>query len=169
MLKGYNYPYATGVNNVLTVISSEEGSDKIIVNQYSKWGKNSYLAVNVKEDMSDIPNNSFVDGKIIDVKQIEDNRAEITLDKPLEKALEKGTKVRIHGVSGGYLYTNRRELKPGEEFVFASEIKKDEKFFYYSSAAFSKGVSYVIPIILSYSTVSGKDNTVLISDFSISY
>lgn len=168
MLKDFSYPYE-GINNILTVISSEKGDNKIIVDQYSKWSKGCYLAVNVQEDMSDVPNNSFVNGRIAEVKQIEDNRAEIIMDKPLEEALSNGAKVRIHGISGGYLYTNRKDMNPGEEFVFVSIVKKDDNSLRYSPDAFPRGVSYVVPILLSRSTDSSKSDTIVVSDFAISY
>ena len=165
-LDSRNYPL-NNINKILTVISSEEGSDKIIVDSVTKWGKNCYLAINAKDDLSDIPNNTFVNGKIVEVKELSNGQAEITMDKPLEKALEKGTKVRSHGVSGSELYTNRKELQPGEEKVFFSTIKRDDSFLQYSPKAFSRGVYSVVPLI--YSISSKEDNTVQISDYTIMY
>ena len=50
---------------------------------------------------------------------------------------------------------------------FASEAKA--KVLRYSSKAFSRGIYYVVPLILSYSVDPSKDNTVQISDFSVSF
>ena len=163
-----NYPYKD-TSKILTVISSEEGANKIIVDSLSEWKKKNYLAVNAKEDMSDIPECSFADGTIVDVKEIEDGHAEITLDKPLMKVLEKGTKVRVHGANGSYIYMNIVKLQPGQEELLSSTIAKDDAFLQYSSKAFSRGVYYAVPIILSYSSDPNNDNTILITDFRISY
>ena len=119
--------------------------------------------------MSDIPECSFADGTIVDVKEIEDGHAEITLSKPVMKVLEKGTKVRVHGAIGTYIYMNIVKLQPGQEELLSSTIAKDDTFLQYSSKAFSRGVYYAVPIILSYSSDPNNDNTILITDFSISY
>ena len=83
--------------------------------------------------------------------------------------IKEGTKVRIHGVGGSYLYTNLKVLQPGEEQVFTSTIEKDESSCEYSSKAFPRGVYYVVPLILSYSIDSSKVNTIQIYDYAISY
>ena len=163
-----NYPYRD-TSKILTVISSEEGSDKIIVDSLPEWGKKSCLAVNVKEDMSDIPECSFADGTIVDVKEIEDGHAEITLDKPVMKVPEKGTKVRVHGALGAYVYTNIVKLQPGQEELLSSTIAKDDAFLQFSSTFFPRGVYYAVPLIRSYSSDPNNDNTILVTDFSISY
>ena len=168
VLSPANYPYKD-TSKILTVISSVEGSDKIIVDSLPEWRKESSLAVNVKEDMSDIPECSFVDGTIVDVKEIENGHAEITLDKPVVKGLEKGTKVRVHGVIGAFIYTNIVDLQPGQEELLSSTIAKDDAYLQYSSKAFSRGVYYAVPMIRSYSSNPNNDNTILITDFSISY
>lgn len=167
-LNGRNYPYIK-TSSVLTVLSSQEGSDKVIVDSYPDWGKNCYLALNAKDDLSDIPNTTFADGKILEVKKMDDGKAEITLDKPLKSKLEEGTKVRVHGRSGAYLYTFNKRLQPGDEQIISSTIQKDDNFLEYSSKAFPRGTYYVVPIILSYSTDSNIENTILIQDFSIKY
>lgn len=167
-LDGKNYPYKN-LNKVLTVVSSEAGSDKIVVDSYSEWAKNCHLALNAEDDMADIPNVTIADGRIVDVKKLDDGKAEITVDKPFKTALEAGTKIRIQGQGGAYLYTNNKVLQPGEEAVFTSSVKKDDSFLEYSTKAFSRGVHYVRPLIFSYSTDSKEENTVEISDYTISY
>ena len=168
-LDGRNYPFKSN-NKVLGVISASEAGNKIIVDGYTEvWEKGCYLALNAKEDMSDIPNVQLVDGKILEIKKLENGQAEITLDKPLQSKIEEGTIVRVHGKSGSYLYSSSITLKPGEEQVFASTIQKDDSFLQYSPQAFSRGVYYVIPLILSYSTDPTQDNLILISNYSIEY
>ena len=156
-------------NKILNVISSSAGSNRIIVDSCTDWIKNGVIALNAKEDMSDIPNCSIVDGKIVEVRQLENGQAEIELDKPLKTAIERGTNVRIHRTGGGYIYTNTKVLAPGEEEEFKSTIKKDESSLEYSQKVISKGTYYVIPVILSHSTDPDKENTILIEDYTVSY
>ena len=168
ILRSSNYPYKD-INKVLTVVSSAAENSKIIVDAYPEWGKGCFLAINAKEDMTDIPSFTFADGVIKEIKQLENGQAEITLSKPLAKALGKGTKVRVHGVSGGYLYTHQAKLELGQEETFSSSIAKDNSFLQYSPKAFSRGAYYVVPLILSYSSNPDKQNTILISNYKISY
>ena len=134
-----------------------------------EWSKDCYLCIDAKEDMSDIPNVSFADGKIVDIVKLDDNRAEITLDKPNSSGIKTGTNVRVHGKSGAYLYAYSKTLNPGEECLISSEIQKDETLLQYTSKAFSRGVFCVVPIILSYSTDPSKENTILVEEFTTSY
>ena len=95
--------------------------------------------------------------------------SEITIDKPVKTALKMGAKIRIHKMSGGFLYTNSKVLQPGEEEVFTSSIKKDDTFLQFSPEAFSRGVYAVKPLILSYSVDNNEENIVVISDYTVSY
>jgi len=166
-LDGRNYPYKPS-NKVLNVVSSSSGSPILTVDSYSDWAKGCLLALNAKENQSDIPNNTFA-GTIVEVKQLENGQAEIVLDKPLKTELTKGTKVRVHGQTGAFLYTGYKVLQPGEEQVFTSSIQKDDAFLEYSPKAIARGIYCVMPLILSYSTDPSKENTIRISNFSISY
>ena len=64
---------------------------------------------------------------------------------------------------------NDKILQPGEMVTFKSAIKKDDNYFMFSLKAFCHGTYYVIPLILSNSLDSDKENTILITDFSVSY
>jgi hypothetical protein len=166
-LNGKHYPYKP-TSETLNVVSIVEESYKIIVDSYPEWDKGCFLALNAKDDMSDIPNNSFLDGTITEVKKIDNGQAEITVNKPLKK-IEKGMRIRIHGKSGAYRYTEVKVLQPGEEHTFTSSLRKDDSYLEYPSKGFPRGVYYVVPVILSYSVDSSKENTILISNFTVSY
>lgn len=168
-LSGSNYPFKN-VKNTLNLVSAKAGDNKIIVDSNpDAWEKNCYLAMDVKEDLSDIPNTTLADGKIVDVKPSDNGKYEITLSKPLTKDYPSGTKIRIHGKSGDYLYTNKLVLNPGEEKAFVFEIAKDEFCTQYTSDAIPRGANYLVPIILSYSVDANKDNTILIKDSIYSF
>jgi hypothetical protein len=166
-LFGRNYPFKN--NRVCHIVSADENSATIIVDSYPEWSKGCYVALNVKEDFSDIPNTALLDGTIVSVKEIENGYGEITLNKPLKKALEKGRSIRIHGAAGSYFYTNDKVLQPGEESTFISSIRKKEDSIVYSSKEFPKGVYYVKPLILSYSVEKDIENTIVISEYSTSF
>lgn len=163
-------PYKN-INKVLTVVSHEKSSNKIEVDSYSEWEKGCHLVLNATDDLSDFPNFTCIDSKIIDVKRLENNHAVIFFEKPVNNpSIKAGTKVRIHSIHGStFLYTNEKILQPGEESSFSSTISKDNSFFEFSSKALCKGTYYVIPIILSYSLDRSKENTVLIKDFNVSF
>lgn len=166
-INGRSFPYKPS-NKTLSIVSAQEGDSRIIVDSYTDWAKGCHLALNASEDLSDIPNNTFA-GTISNIKSLDDGKAEITLDRPLKTKIKEGTKVRVHGKSGAYLYTNIKVLQPGEEQTFTSTLKKDDSLLEFSSKAISRGSYYVVPIILSYSSDPNKENTILVSDYIISF
>ena len=163
-----NNPYKNNI--ILNVLSSEANSNRIIVDSFPDWEKGCYLVSNAKEDFSDFPNFSFLEGSIDEVKEITDKQVEITLDKPQKNAVKKGSKLRVQSKYGGtYLYTYEKTLNPGEEVSFSSEIRKDESFLKYSPSAFCRGTFYVIPVIQTFSINSDAEHTIQIRDWSISF
>ena len=157
-------------HKIMKVLNSEVNSNKIIVDSYPEWTNGCSLALNAKEDLSDFPNFSLEEGNIIDVKKISDDQTEITFDKPLKKAIEKETLVRIQAPNGyTYLYMNIKTLQPGEEVTWSSTVAKDNSFLEYSTKAFCRGTCYVVPLVLSHSVNSKNTNTIQISDYEISY
>jgi len=168
VLRKSSYPYK-GNNKILSVISSTKGSNSIIVDDYPEdWAKNGVIALNAKDDLSDIPNTSFAKERISEIKKNEDGSAEIILISPLSEEIQKGTKIRIHDGSGGYVYTNVQKINPGEEIELESTIKKDDSYLEYSPKAFSRGVYSVTPLI-AFGLIGEGAHSVLISDYSISY
>ena len=165
-----NYPVNAKENEVLKVILAETGNSSITVNKCPEmWMKSCIIGLEINEDLSDIPNFNLLDGRIVEVKPIDENRAEIILDKPLKTSLAKGTKIRILGQGGAFLYTVIKELKPLEEETFSSEICLDNQTLVYSGKAFPRGTVFIQPLILSHSIDSSKENTILIRDYAVSF
>lgn len=166
-----NYPYQNN-NQILSVVSAPKGQNSIIVDSYpEKWAPQCHIALNAKEDLSDIPNTSILNGTggfILEVKKKENGHGEIILNSALSKEIPSGTKIRVHATFSGNLYPVTKVLKPGEEAILNSTIQKDSNYLEYSSKAFSRGVYYVQPLLFSYSSDTNEENTVQISDFSIS-
>lgn len=167
-LKKIFYPYKT-VNKIFKVVSSKtNGDNTIVINSMPEWTKGCSLALDAKEDMSDIPNQSIL-GTITDVKKIDDNHAEIVFEKPIQD-VANGTLVRINNPSGfNDLFLFIDYLEPGEEKTIKSTIGKDEDSLDYSVKAFCKGIYSVSLLIQSSSSDPSKMNTILVKDFSISY
>lgn len=168
-MSGASYPYKNN-NMILNVVSSEKNSNIIVVDSYTEtWAKNNYIALNAKEDMSDVPSTHLLESRISEIVKNDDGTANILLEKPLTTPLKRGEKIRVHRGAGPSIYSNIVDLQPGEEKVFTHTIKKDNNVLTYSSKAFSRGVFYSKLIILSYSLDSKEENTIQISDYSVSY
>lgn len=163
-----NYPYSSS-NEIIRVVSCSEGSKSIVVDKYPQWRANCCLAVNAEEDLSDLPNTTFVDGKIVEIKRLDNNQAEIVMDTPLKQKIQKGDKLRVNGASTSNIYLNVKTLNPGEEEVFESSISRNDHSAEYSTKAFPKGIYYVKPLVYSYSVDPEKENTVSVKDYSVSY
>lgn len=164
-----NNPYMN--NTIMKVVSFKENDNRIFVDKMPEWKEKCRLAFNAKEDLSDFPNFNYTDASIVEVKQTDDQKmVEIVFDKPIKKSIPVGTSVRIQSPPGaGYIYTNQKLLQPGEEVTFTSELKYDENLLEFSPKAFSKGVYYVCPGLLSHSADTKEENSILITDFSVSF
>ena len=68
-----------------------------------------------------------------------------------------------------YIYMNTKKINPGEKASFKNSIKRDDNYYLHSNTAFCNNTYYVIPIVLSYSEDSSKENTVLIRDYVVSF
>ena len=168
-LDGRNYPYRINGEN-LKVVSAKAGDKTIVVESLpAQWTKNALLALNAKEDYSDIPNFTIVPGKIDDIKPLENGHAEILISEPLTTGLETGSQIRIHGKRGTSLYTKTLKLSPGEEQEIITSLKLDNDCLYFSSTAFSRGTYYVVPFIRFSTIGSDEDSSIKINDFRVSY
>ena len=166
-----NNPYKNK-NTILKVLSSSDNSNSITVDSYPDWTKGCHLALDAKEDLSDFPNFSLVEGAIVEVKKNDDGSAEIILDTPVKKGIKTGTSVRVQSPHGAiYIYTNTKtDLQPGETVVFPlASIKKDDDFYEYSRKAFCKGTYYVTPVILVATKDPQEEAVIEISDYTVSY
>lgn len=168
ILEAKNYPLNKN-SKTLHVVSFEKGSNKVIVDSYQEANGNCYVALNAKDDLSDIPICTLLDAKLLESKKLENGQGELVFNKPIDQPLKAGDAIRIHGLAGYYIYTTTKILQPGEEETFSATIKKDDTFLQYSSKALSRGVHYIVPLILSYTVDSQEENSVLISDYNISY
>lgn len=168
-LQNNNTPY-NNKNTVFKIISAEVNSNRIIADSLPEWEKGCYLALNAKEDLSDFPNFSFVNGTISEVKKLDNGQAEIIMDKPVQAPIKQGTTARIQARPGAAnLYIFVRRLNPGEEVTLASKIRRDDNFLQYSSEAFCRGTYYVAPLISFQPVNANEEIKIRISDFTVSY
>ena len=161
------YP-ADYVNSVLTVESVNSEKAFIIVDKQPQWKKNYSIAMNASNDLSDIPNSNLLDALVTNVEYLHQGKAKIELNKTLGGDIVPGTKIRLHRISGPYIYKGIKALSPGEVYFNQSSIAKYDSYLYYNANAISKGVYYVKPLILSYST-SNNPNSIKIINWSLKY
>ena len=166
-LEEKNYPY-NRASKTLNVISSSKGSRLIYVDKLPDWKKGCYLVKNAKDDFSDIPNFSFVDGRIDEVKTNMDGSVSIILNNPLKETLKENEKIRVHG-SEAFLITDTKILQPGEEILISREIKKDNTLCFFEKTAFPKSTFCVSPVILSAPVDSNEETCIRIKDYSLSF
>ena len=161
-----HYPYK-GNNLILNVVSASKGRNIITLDNYPEWEKNCTVAIGAKGDLSDIPNSSLINGKIVEIQRLDNGYANIVLDRPLDRDLKPTDQLRIHGTPKTYIYTNRQLLLPDEEIVLSSNMHKDNKYKDFVSRAFFRDVYYVKPILLSYSQNPNEFNSIAIKDFRV--
>lgn len=167
-LDGKNFPYK-GLNNTAAIVSAQKGSHSIVVDSLLDGTKDCFLSLDAKEDLSDIPSFSFANGKIVSIKQLNNGQEEITMSEPLKKDIAAGTKCRINGRSGSQFYLQRKDLQPGESCELSFEVKMDQSHHFYSGSIIPSGVYCVQPILYSHSKDTKVENSVKISEFTISY
>lgn len=104
-----------GTDTVL-VEEAKAGATTIKVKDASKWGKQGYyaIALNTKEDYSDLPNFDIHSSTMKNAVQ-EGESWTVTLARPLKKDLPAGTALR-QMANGGYLYTAGIK-KAGADFI----------------------------------------------------
>lgn len=165
-----HYPYKTD-SKALKILSFDADKREIIVDSYPKWEKYCHIALNAKDDFSDVPNLDLLLGTVSNVEELENGHAKITMNLPIYEAakLNVGDKIRIHGTRLAYIYPNSRRLNPGEEFVFTSSIGRDDSVFQYTTKTLAHGVCSVLPVIVSISANADEANSIQISDYSIEY
>ena len=139
-------------NHVIKVLSSSETKDKLIVDSYPEWEEKCTSALNASPDLADFPNCSLLESTILKINKLEDNKAEIILNKPLKNDVSAGTALRVQSPNGlSRIWTASKKLEPGESTTLISKIKKNDSFLKFTADAFCKGTHYVLPVIFLYS------------------
>lgn len=96
----------TAPDTFTSIVADVDAKDTVIkVKDASKWNKLQIglIAVNAKADNSDLPNRNIIPHAIKKIEKKGDIW-ELTLIKPVGKALKAGTNLRLHR-RGGYFYT----------------------------------------------------------------
>ena len=163
-------------NKILRIVSAKKGSKTLVVDSEPEWTAGCRLVLNPKEDISDFPNFSFVDGVIQDVKKIDDTHYEISFSKVNSQDIKTGTQVRVQcGAGPASLYAHYKILLPGEEASFSRSIKVDFNClqYYNNDKDICRGTYYVIPFLNILIDSSENDNNEEISvevlDFNIDF
>lgn len=123
---GFQHYRAMAKSPLATVESAKAGATEVILKKNPTWPakKSSFLlALNAKEDKSDLPNFN-----ILPVKEIrqESGRTVAVLSAPLKEEIPAGTVVRIHGYGASFLYAGSFGKKiDGNWQKFTGEIRFD--------------------------------------------
>lgn len=168
-LRPAHYPLDFIDKKLLKVISVNQEKNSIVVDHLPVWRKGAKVAFNAMDNFSDVPNTNILNGDISDVKTMTDGCAEITMTQPLSADIQKDMNIRIHSSGGQMIYLASKVLQPGEEFSVSKTISKDDNCIEYSHTTLTKGVYYIEPTILSYSNNPEEDNTITISNYTVTY
>lgn len=167
LINNNNNPYKN--NKIMKVISIDKKKNIIVVDSEPEWEKGCRLVLDAKEDLSDFPNHSFVEGTIQDVKKVNDRHFEIVFSQASKIDIKVGTSVRVQSPNGAaFLYTNLKLLQPGEEVAFSAKIEKDDNYILFGSR-FCRGTYYVVPVFISITSGSNEENTVQVENFIVGY
>lgn len=140
-------------NTDTEIVADCKADDTVMmVKDASKWGKvliHERVALNTKEDYSDLPNQNYVNVKIEEIKKDGDAWM-IVFDGPIKKTATAGTKIRLHS-SAGYIYTGgSNPLVAGEEWKKAGgTIKGHTQYGFGGYKAWPPGTAYARFVVLA--------------------
>lgn len=115
-----------GIASTFTVVTraAKAGDSVIYVKNGQTWLTSApvYIALDAKEDNSDIPNTKIVRSNVKS-KVRKGDEWEIVLKTPLKADIAEGTNVRQH-IAGGYFYTAVKTIKPTDgEIVLSGSVQ----------------------------------------------
>lgn len=166
--KMYHAQHIQTINGTFTEVAADakRGDTQLKLKDASKWVTTSSkgIALNAKEDYSDIPNLRVYP---MDVKsKVKDGDVwTLTLAKPLHLNLAAGTKVRQHAY-GGYFYFGSRSLASDKTSSCKNTVTGQAAQGMYDRG-FPPKMTHAYVIILSDWTVSGAPVTFKNAKFTI--
>ena len=117
--RGYQAIAWQGITTSFTQLTraAKKGDTVIYVKNGGAWSTAStvYIALNAKEDGSDLPNTKIAMNNI-KTKVKKGDEWEMTLKTPLKVDIAAGTNVRQH-IAGGYYYCAIKDIKPTDKEV----------------------------------------------------
>ena len=128
---------------------AKKGATEIKVKNGAKWstGSSAVIAINAKEDFSDIPNFTTVNVSV--AKKAQDGDVwTLTLRKPLTRDIKAGSFIRQHAM-GGYYYFSSRAVRPNQTFNCKTTLTGKVSHGYYSTKGFHPAVNRAYIIILA--------------------
>ncbi len=131
------------------VADAQKGATEIKVKNGAKWstGTSNVIALNAKEDFSDIPNFNTVNISV--AKKAQDGDAWVlTLRKPLTVNLKAGSFIRQHAM-GGFYYFSSRNVSPKQTFNCKTTLTGKVSHGYYSTRGFHPAVNRAYIIIMT--------------------
>ncbi|MBR2428002.1 MAG: hypothetical protein IKB16_14815 [Lentisphaeria bacterium] len=147
-------------DGTLTTVTADarKGEQVLQVENASKYKKGWIIALDAKEDYSDLPNRNLIGG----VKAINGN--ELTLAQPLKQDVAAGTQIRQH--IGGWQYNLNHGGKPGVEWKEYSCIINGRNDKNGNNDQFWPGTQYV-KIVIAANMAKGEGAVLYIDDFQL--
>ena len=142
--------HTTVINRTATtlVTPAEYGQTKVTIANGKTWRivpNFSYIAFNVKDDYSDLPNRTTV--AITSVKLLPDGKAELELKEPMREFYPAGNKVRMHHRLASFLYGGALNKVLSEEFQEFSGVFTGEQRGM-SHNIFRKGTAFIQVVVM---------------------
>ena len=140
----------TVINRTATtlVTPAEYGQRKVTIADGKNWKivpNFSYIAFNVKDDFSDLPNRSTM--AITGIKMLPDGKAELELKEPLREFFPAGSKVRMHHRLSAFLYGGALNQALTDEFQEFSGVFSGEQRGM-SHNIFRKGTAFIQVVVM---------------------
>lgn len=142
--------HTTVINRTATELTAaaEYGQRNVTIANGKTWRivpNFSYIAFNVKDDFSDLPNRTTV--AITAVKIQPDGKAVLELKEPLHEFYAPGTKVRMHHRLAAFLYGGAlNKVLSGEFQDISGEFTGEQRGF--SHNAFRQGTAFIQVVVM---------------------
>ena len=140
----------TVINRTATTLikTAEYGQQSVEIADGKRWNiipNFSYIAFNVKDDFSDLPNRTTV--AITGIKKQPDGKAVLTLKEPLREFYPANTNVRMHHRLSSFLYGGAlNKVLSGEWQEFSGPFTGEQHGM--SHNIFRKGTQYIQVVVM---------------------
>ena len=140
-------------NTDTEIVADCKADDTVMmVKDASKWGKvliHERVALNTKEDYSDLPNKDYINVKIEEIKKDGDAWM-VIFSAPIKKEVTAGTKIRLHR-GAGYIYTGgSNRTTSGEDWKkIDGSITGHGKYGFSNYKAWPPGTAYARFVVLA--------------------
>ena len=134
--------------NTTLVSAAEYGQRTVVIANAKQWKiipNFSYIAFNVSDDFSDLPNRTTM--ALVGIKNLPDGQAELEFKEPLRDFYAAGTKVRLHHRLAAFLYGGALNQPLTENWQEFSGVFTGEQHGM-SNNIFRKGTAFIQVVVM---------------------